>query len=89
VDFIARLRGPLPAKVRGSPRKIDNASIKSLRGLPMTTHRIGSSRNALAEKIEPSTVRVMHLYEVHPRKDHRGVDLISDPLPFGRFNNRS
>jgi hypothetical protein len=25
----------------------------------------------------------MHLYEVRPRKDHRGVDLISDALPFG------
>ena len=24
------------------------------------------------------------LYEVRPRKDHRGVDLISDVLPFGR-----
>jgi hypothetical protein len=27
----------------------------------------------------------MHLYEVRPRKDHRGVDLISDTLPFGRL----
>jgi hypothetical protein len=25
-----------------------------------------------------------HLYEVRSRKDHRGVDLISDALPFGR-----
>jgi hypothetical protein len=25
-----------------------------------------------------------HIYEVRPRKDHRGVDLISDALPFGR-----
>jgi hypothetical protein len=24
----------------------------------------------------------MHLYEVRPRNDHRGVDLISDALPF-------
>jgi hypothetical protein len=24
----------------------------------------------------------MHTYEVRPRKDHRGVDLISDALPF-------
>jgi hypothetical protein len=24
----------------------------------------------------------MHTYEVHPRKDHRGVDLISDALPY-------
>src|SRR5207247_5026521 len=25
-----------------------------------------------------------HVYEVRPRKDHRGVNLISDSLPFGR-----
>ncbi len=24
-----------------------------------------------------------HVYEVRPRKDHRGVNLISDALPFG------
>jgi hypothetical protein len=27
----------------------------------------------------------VHLYEVRRRKDHRGVDLISDALPFGRL----
>jgi hypothetical protein len=27
----------------------------------------------------------VHVYEVRPRKDHRGVDLISDALPFGRL----
>jgi hypothetical protein len=27
----------------------------------------------------------MTVYEVRPRKDHRGVDLISDALPFGRL----
>ena len=26
-----------------------------------------------------------HVYEVRPRKDHHGVDLISDALPFGRL----
>ncbi len=26
-----------------------------------------------------------HLYEVRPLKDHRGVTLISDALPFGRL----
>jgi len=26
-----------------------------------------------------------HIYEVRPRSDHRGVDLISDALPFGRL----
>ena len=27
----------------------------------------------------------MHVYEVRPRKDRRGVDLISDVTPFGRL----
>ena len=26
-----------------------------------------------------------HVYEIRPRKDKRGVDLISDMLPFGRL----
>ena len=27
----------------------------------------------------------MHIYEIRPRKDERGFDLISDTLPFGRL----
>jgi hypothetical protein len=27
----------------------------------------------------------MHVYKVRPRKDKRGVDLISEVLPFGRL----
>jgi hypothetical protein len=30
-------------------------------------------------------MRDAHVYEVRPRKDKRGVDLISDVLPFGRL----
>ena len=26
-----------------------------------------------------------HVYEIRPRQDKRGVDLISDALPFGRL----
>jgi hypothetical protein len=35
----------------------------------------------VAETLKPQ----MHVYEVRPRKDKRGVDLISDALPFGRL----
>ena len=28
---------------------------------------------------------IIDAYEVRPHKDHRGVDLISDALPFGRL----
>ncbi|PYJ27247.1 MAG: hypothetical protein DME33_04250 [Verrucomicrobia bacterium] len=31
------------------------------------------------------TPRLRGIYEVRPRKDHRGVDLISNGLPFGRL----
>jgi hypothetical protein len=33
----------------------------------------------------PSRMTSQHVYEVRPRKDHHGVDLISDALPFGRL----
>ena len=29
--------------------------------------------------------RSQHVYEIRPRNDKRGVDLISDALPFGRL----
>jgi len=31
----------------------------------------------------------LHLFEIRPRKDHRGVNLISDALPFGRLWKRA
>ena len=33
----------------------------------------------------PVTRREKHVYEVRPRKDKRGFDLINDALPFGRL----
>jgi hypothetical protein len=27
----------------------------------------------------------LYIYKIRPRKDHRGFDLISDELPFGRL----
>jgi len=35
--------------------------------------------------IRSPMLEARHTYEVRPRKDHRGVDLISDALPFGRL----
>ena len=32
--------------------------------------------------LQPTAV---HVYAVRPRKDHRGIDLLSDALPFGRL----
>jgi len=33
----------------------------------------------------PLTSATKHVYEVRPRKDHRGVDLISGALPFAHL----
>jgi hypothetical protein len=39
----------------------------------------------LESQTSNQTIQPMQVYEVRPRKDKRGVDLISDPLPFGRL----
>ncbi len=31
----------------------------------------------------------MHVYEIRPRKDKRGVDLISNAISFAKSNSRS
>ena len=43
----------------------------------------GANRGQFVESIHCMSRQVS--YEVRPRKDHRGVDLISDVLPFGRL----
>ena len=37
------------------------------------------------QSLQPTDVLSVHVYEVRPRKDKRGIDLISDVLPFGRL----
>ena len=37
------------------------------------------------QSVSAQVAKVMRVYEVRPRKDKRGVDLISDALPFGRL----
>jgi hypothetical protein len=38
-----------------------------------------------SQRAERSDDYLTTVYEVRPRKDKRGVDLISDALPFGRL----
>jgi hypothetical protein len=37
------------------------------------------------QSLEPTAGRSMHTYEIRPRKDGRGFDLISDALASGRL----
>ena len=48
-------------------------------------HDIADARltEDLTKRWSQPAVSSMHLYEVRPRKDHRGVDLTSDVLPLG------
>jgi hypothetical protein len=40
----------------------------------------------MANDVAPvSSTRPAHVYEIRPSKDKRGVDLISDALPFGQL----
>jgi hypothetical protein len=41
--------------------------------------------NASNQPMKPTAGHSMHIYEVRPRKDHRGFDPISDALPFRRL----
>ena len=43
----------------------------------------GLTKERCDENMTPLQFKLMHGYEVRPRKDKRGVDLISDALPFG------
>jgi hypothetical protein len=44
--------------------------------------RHGSNSN---QALHPTAVHSIHIYEIRPRKNHQGVNLISDALPFGRL----
>jgi hypothetical protein len=39
----------------------------------------------LESQTSNQTIQPMQVYEVRPRSNRRGVDLISDPLPFGHL----
>ena len=63
-------------------------SVSTRRGKSFQRH----VTNTLMQRMQPNhsplqltAVRPVHVYEVRPRKDHRGVDLISDALLFGRL----
>ena len=51
---------------------------------PYITYQLGRSL-VWAVKDREGSMSSEHVYEVRPRKDHHGVDLICDALPFGRL----
>jgi len=60
--------------------------LKSPRAASETTVEDGPSlTNRCSQPLAGAMTNTQHVYEVRPRKDRRGVDLISDALPFGRL----
>jgi hypothetical protein len=51
----------------------------------MVKNETAAQRYDAANRWPDAMTSSQHIYEVGPRKDHRGVDLISDVLPFGRL----
>lgn len=45
----------------------------------------GLPRDGRKERLEKLPSVKLHVYEIRPRKDRRGFDLLSDVLPFGRL----
>jgi hypothetical protein len=41
---------------------------------------------SITDKRPSAMTSSQHVYEIRPRRDKRGVDLISDALPFGRLS---
>jgi hypothetical protein len=63
----------------------------SIERMPNTQLRCRDERQGLTMAMQPTLACMMpssqRVYEVRPRKDKRGVDLISDALPFGELWN--
>jgi hypothetical protein len=55
-------------------------------GVPGTRRAVVSRGKSFRTALEILPLSITpHVYEMRPRKDHRGVNLISDALPFGRL----
>jgi hypothetical protein len=72
----ARIHGDL-----AQPREINQSARRSNNRLsaPVSVHSL--LRRLFNLKSSNLSGKKMHIYEVRSRKDHRGVDLISDALP--------
>ena len=57
---------------------------KRARGVLKTSMKLVHQRWTGSDRLKHATTPI-HIYEIRPRADHHGVDLISDALPFGRL----
>src|SRR5258708_13377189 len=76
----------LPAEVLENLAKIGKSRLFPLKQVPMTPLLSSSSQQPNSSRIRPKIwTFLLKCPKIGPRKDHRGVDLVSDALPFGRL----
>src|SRR6516162_11368698 len=71
-----RVWGSQMSSMKPSSHSSRNAKLR-----PISRRKLSSFRRSFKDRSETDR----HVYEVIPRKDKRGVDLISEALPFGRL----
>ena len=65
---------------------ISSSHVAKSSGVQWSSNRRSRNRNRLTTTPRNKILNaIKYFYEVRPRKDKRGVDLISDALPFGRL----
>jgi len=65
--------------------RADETFISTIRQILDSFVRILNTRSVIGHSLQPTAVHPTHVYEVRPWRDKRGVNLISDALPFGRL----
>jgi hypothetical protein len=64
---------------------ITSGATRTTNGVPRTARRRAREHPVAAQRREKIVREIKHPCKVHPRKDHRGVNLISDAPPFGKL----
>src|SRR5215472_8200855 len=80
-DGLARQQSEKVWASQMSSMKLSSHSSRNAKLRPITKRKLSSFPRSLKDR----SATDHHVYEATPRKDHRGVDLISNPLPFARL----
>jgi hypothetical protein len=79
-------RGGVHARIGSLGRSLRSSSISNSKQPSLQDRIVNQIQINNLIELQPAGLRFpMHLYEARPRKDKRGVDLISDALPFARL----
>src|SRR5215813_13292146 len=80
-DGLARQQSETVWGSQMSSMKLSSHSSRNAKLRPISKRKLSS----FPPSVKDRSATDRHVYEVRPRKDHRGFDLISDVLPSGRL----